>query len=120
MSAVIRFRRDPAWTMVMLAGFAVLGVFLVWPLASMFAHSFRGDGGGYGLGGYAAFFADRAYRASLWNTLILGATVTACSMLVGGALAVLVARCTFRFSGWVAALPLVTLVIPDVVVAATC
>jgi iron(III) transport system permease protein len=117
-SAASRWRRDPAWTAVTLAGFAVLGLFLVWPLASIFVHSFRADDGRYGLDGYAMFLADRGYRASLWNTLILGVSVTCLSMLVGGALAVLVARCTFRFSGWVAALPLVTLVIPDVVVAA--
>ena len=111
-------RRDPAWTMVMVAGFAVLGLFLVWPLVTTFAHSFRGPDGSYGLAGYAAFFQSRPYRDSLWNTLILGGAVTATSMVVGGALAILVARCRFPFAGWVAALPLVTLVIPDVVVAA--
>jgi len=96
-------RRDPAWTAVMVAAFAVLGLFLVWPLAKMFTNS---------LGGYGTFFSNRAYRDSLWNTLILGVAVTATSMIIGGALAVLVARCKFRFAGWVAALPLVTLVIP--------
>jgi iron(III) transport system permease protein len=117
-SAVLRLRRDPAWTVVMLAGFAVLGLFLLWPLVTTFAHSFRGNDGGYGLGGYGAFFGNRGYRDSLWNTLILGTVVTATSMVVGGALAILVARCRFPLAGWVAALPLVTLVIPDVVVAA--
>jgi iron(III) transport system permease protein len=111
-------RRDPAWTMVMIAGFAILGVFLVWPLVTTFAYSFRGADGSYGLAGYAAFFKSRPYRDSLWNTLIFGGAVTATSMVVGGALAILVARCRFPFAGWVAALPLVTLVIPDVVVAA--
>lgn len=110
--------RDPAWTMVMLAGFAILGLFLVWPLVTTFAYSFRGSDGGFGLSGYAAFFKSRPYRESLWNTLILGGAVTATSMIVGGALAVLVARCRFPLAGGVAALPLVTLVIPDVVVAA--
>jgi iron(III) transport system permease protein len=111
-------RRDPAWTAVMVLAFVVLAFFLVWPLVTTFAHSFRGKDGGFGLGGYATFFASRPYRDSLWNTLILGGAVTATSMVVGGALAVLVARCRFPLSGWVAALPLVTLVIPDVVVAA--
>jgi iron(III) transport system permease protein len=95
--------------MVMVASFAVLGLFLAWPLAKTFSNS---------IGGYGTFFSNRAYRDSLWNTLILGVAVTATSMIIGGALAVLVARCKFRFAGWVAALPLVTLVIPDVVVAA--
>ena len=111
-------RRDPAWSLVMWLAFGVLALFLVWPLVTTFAYSFRGKDGDWGLGGYATFFTSRPYRDSLWNTLILGGAVTATSMVVGGALAVLVARCKFRFSGWVAALPLVTLVIPDVVVAA--
>ena len=111
-------RRDPAWDAIGYAALAVMALFLVWPLVTTFASSFHGKDGSYGLGGYATFFTSRAYRDSLWNTLILGGAVTATSMLVGGALAVLVARCRFPLSGWVAALPLVTLVIPDVVVAA--
>jgi iron(III) transport system permease protein len=59
-----------------------------------------------------------SYREAFFNTLILGFTVTVCSMLVGGGLAVVVARCKFPFAGVVSALPLITLVIPDVVVAA--
>ncbi len=111
-------RRDPAWTSIALLALVTMALFLVWPLVTTFAYSFHGKDGGYGLQGYVRFFAARAYRDSLWNTLILGAAVTATSMIVGGALAVLVARCRFPFAGWVAALPLVTLVIPDVVVAA--
>jgi len=117
-AAALGWKRDPAWTLVLAAAFAVLGFFLVWPLATTFVYGLRASDGSYGLSGYAAFFNSRAYRQTLWNTLILGGAVTATSMMVGGALAVLVARCKFRFAGWVAALPLVTLVIPDVVVAA--
>lgn len=116
--AAILGRRDPAWAAVTVFALAVMGFFLVWPLLETFAHSFQGKDGRYGLGGYLAFFTTRGYRDSLYNTLILGATVTATSMVVGGALAMLVARFAFPFAGWVAALPLVTLVIPDVVVAA--
>lgn len=118
MSATFTFKRDPAWTVVMLLALAVLGVFLVWPLVTTFAASFHGKAGGWGFGGYVTFFSDKPYRESLWNTLILGGAVTATSMVIGGALAVLVARCKFPLASWVAALPLVTLVIPDVVVAA--
>jgi iron(III) transport system permease protein len=118
MSAVLRLRRDPAWLAITGIAFAVMVTFLAWPLATTFARSFQGVDGGYGLQGYVKFFATRGYREVFWNTLILGAVVTATSMIVGGALAVLVARCRFPLAGWVAALPLVTLVIPDVVVAA--
>ena len=68
------------------------------------SYSFRGTDGSFSLSGYAAFFKSRPYRDSLWNTLILGAAVTGTSMVVGGALAILVARCRFPFAGWVAAL----------------
>jgi iron(III) transport system permease protein len=115
--SAMRLARDPAWLAVSVAALAVLAIFLAWPLATTFAQSFRGEGG-YGLQGYAKFFAARGYRDSLWNTLILGVSVTASSMAIGGALAVLVARCRFPFATWIAALPLITLVIPDVVVAA--
>ena len=111
-------RRDPAWTAVTVFALMTMALFLVWPLVTTFAHSFQGRQGGFGLDGYARFFTTRSYRESLYNTLILGAVVTVTSMIVGGALAVLVARCRFPFVDWVAALPLVTLVIPDVVVAA--
>jgi iron(III) transport system permease protein len=117
-SAILRLRRDPAWLSVTVFAFVVLVAFLVWPLITTFAFSFHGKDGGYGLDGYAKFFGTREYREVFWNTLILGAAVTATSVVIGGALAVLVARCRFPFAGWVAALPLVTLVIPDVVVAA--
>ncbi len=118
MNALAGLRRDPTWTAIAVGGVVLLAFFLVWPLVETFGHSFRGTDGGYGLRGYASFFAAREYRQSLWNTLILASAVTVTSMVVGGALAVLVARCRFPLAGWVAVLPLVTLVIPDVVVAA--
>ena len=84
------WRRDPAWTAVLVVAFAVMLFFLAWPLGTMFAAGFKGGEGKYGFSGYASFFANRAYRESLWNTLILGGSVTATSLFVGGALAVLV------------------------------
>jgi len=117
MSAILG-RRDPAWAAVTLFALAVMGIFLVWPLVATFAHSFQGKPDSHALSGYVAFFTSRGYRDSFYNTLILGGVVTATSMAVGGALAILVARFRFPLAGWVAALPLVTLVIPDVVVAA--
>ncbi len=118
MSAAVRWRRDPSWLAVACVALAILIAFLAGPLATTFARSFQGADGGFGFEGYVKFFASRGYRDVFWNTLIVGAVVTATSMAVGGALAVLVARCRFAFAPWVAALPLVTLVIPDVVVAA--
>jgi iron(III) transport system permease protein len=112
-------RRDPAWLALAMLAIAALAVFLVWPLLSMLAKSFMSTDGQSAWTGYARFFSDPSYREVLWNTLLLGLAVTMSSMLIGGALALVVARFDFPFSGVVSALPLVTLVIPDVVVAAS-
>ncbi|GGY20036.1 ABC transporter permease [Paludibacterium paludis] len=111
-------RRDPAWLAVALAALAILGVFLLWPLATMFGASLSGPDGAAGLDGYRRFFGEPAYRETLVNTLLLGASVTVTSLLVGGGLALVVARHTFPCARIAGALPLITLVIPDVVVAA--
>ncbi len=111
-------RREPMWTATAALAAAILLFFLVWPLVTMFGKSLADGAGGYSLAGYARFFGTPSYRDVLVNTLILGAAVTATSLVVGGGLALLVARCDFPLKGLVTALPLVTLVIPDVVVAA--
>jgi len=111
-------RRDPAWLTVAVMCIGLLCVFLIGPLAGMLGKSLVGANGQIGLGGYVRFFSDPSYRSVFFNTLILGVAVTVTSMLVGGAMAVIVARFRFPFAGLVTALPLVTLVIPDVVVAA--
>lgn len=111
-------RRDPAWMTAAWLVLGLLGVFLVLPLVGMLGKSFIGADGHASLEGYTRFFSEAAYRDVFLNTVILGIAVTVSSMLVGGGLAVVVARCRFPMAGIVTALPLVTLVIPDVVVAA--
>ncbi|CAB3799934.1 ABC transporter permease [Pararobbsia alpina] len=111
-------RRDPVWLALAILSVGMLGVFLVWPLITMFGKSLIGPDGSVDFSGYVQFFSERSYREAISNTLILGITVTFNSMLVGAGLAIVVARCKFPFVGLVTALPLTALVIPDVVVAA--
>lgn len=114
-----KLRRDPAWMAAALLSIGLLSIFLVWPLITMLGKSFVGADGRWAMSGYVRFFSEPSYRDVFFNTLILGAAVTACSMIVGGGLAMVVARCKFPFSGLLAFLPLMTMVIPDVVVAAS-
>lgn len=113
-----KLRRDPVWLALAILSIGMLGIFLLWPLVTMLGKSLIGPNGSANFSGYVRFFSERSYREAFSNTLILGITVTFSSMLVGGGLALVVARCKFPLVGLVTALPLITLVIPDVVVAA--
>lgn len=112
-------RRDPVWLGLAALSLLSLGFFLLWPLGTMLGKSVTSPGLTIDFSGYIRFFSERSYRQSFINTLVLGGAVTLCSVLLGGGLAVAVARCRFPLAGLVALLPLVTLVIPDVVVAAS-
>ncbi len=113
-----KLRNDPAWFAVAVFAFIFLGLFLLWPLSTVLHYSFLDEEGAFTLEGYRTFFTDPDYTDSLKNTLILGFSVTATSLLLGSSLALVVSRCRFALAGAVSILPLVTLVVPDVVVAA--
>ncbi|MFC3865282.1 ABC transporter permease [Alcaligenes aquatilis] len=111
-------RRDPALLMLALGAVALLGYFLLWPVLSMLTSSLFNKEGQFGLHGYVQFFSEPAYRESLFNTLWLGAAVTLLSLVLGAGLALAAARFSFPLAACLGVLPLLTLVIPDVVVAA--
>lgn len=111
-------RRDPAWLMLALGAVALLGYFLLWPVLSMLTNSLFNKEGQFGLHGYVQFFSEPAYRESLFNTLWLGGAVTLLSLVLGAGLALAAARFSFPLAACLGVLPLLTLVIPDVVVAA--
>lgn len=111
--------REPVWAGLTVVATLLLVLLLVWPMLSMLGLSLVGPDGGFSLAGYQSFFSSKGYRQIFVNTLTLGFAVTVCSLFVGGFLALVVARCKIRFARWVMVLPLVTLVIPDVVVAAS-
>ena len=111
-------RRDPAWLMLALGAVALLGYFLLWPVLAMLTSSLFNKEGQFGLHGYVQFFSEPAYRESLFNTLWLGGAVTVFSLVLGAGLALAAARFSFPLATCLGVLPLLTLVIPDVVVAA--
>lgn len=111
-------RRDPAWLLLALGAVALLGYFLLWPVLSMLTSSLFNKEGQFGLHGYVQFFSEPAYRESLFNTLWLGGAVTLLSLVLGAGLAMAAARFSFPLAACLGVLPLLTLVIPDVVVAA--
>ena len=108
-------RVEPGWQLVTLGALALIAFFLVYPMAGMFARGVYVPGEGFSLRGYRVLFDER--HQVLLNTLVLGMSVTALSIAVGGLLAYLVSRLRFRLAGIAAVLPVVGFVIPDIVVA---
>lgn len=112
-------RRDPIWLILALTSLALLGFFLIWPIFSIMLDAWRDPSGQFSLTGFQRFWNEAAYRNAFINTLILGSLVTLSSVVVGGGLALILARLSFPLAAAIGFLPLLTLVIPDVVVAAS-
>jgi iron(III) transport system permease protein len=104
------------WVWLSFAMLALLGVFLVYPVANIFLASLGGPGRGEG---WAIVFGDPRYLRAIANTLLLGTAVTLAAMGVGIPLAYLTARYDYPGKAIVSILPLVTLVTPEVIVAQT-
>ena len=103
------------WGWLALASLALLLFFVVYPLGVLLANSVQGDSGGFTLQGFAALLKDSQYLLALRNTLVLGLAVTACTVALGVPFAYVVARYDFPFKRWVAVLPVLTIVIPEII-----
>lgn len=112
-------RRDPAWLVWTAVSLLLLGYFLLWPILSIMMDAWLDDSGHISVAAFSRFWSETSYRNALFNTLILGTAVTLSSVLLGGALAVVLARLSFPVAALIGMLPLLTLVVPDVVVAAS-
>ncbi len=95
---------------------AALVFFVLYPLGVLFLNSVRADGT-WSLAAFGTLAADPEYREAFVNSLLLGAVVTGCSMAVGVPFAYMVARYEFPLKNLVALLPMMTIVIPEIIVA---
>jgi len=90
---------------------AFLGVFLVYPLARIFYDAVTDDAGAPTLAHFHAFFTDRFYLRSLVNSLALGLGVVAASSVLGIGIALLLVRYEFwgrRLFGYLTLLPIIS------------
>ena len=104
------------WGVLTAISLALLLFFVLYPLAVLFSNSVTGQDGGFTLEGFKALLADSQYVEAFGNTLILGLAVTACTVLVGVPFAYMVARFDFPLKNLVAILPVLTIVIPEIIV----
>ncbi|PPA75835.1 iron ABC transporter permease [Achromobacter spanius] len=104
------------WGILTAISLVLLLFFVLYPLGVLFGNSITGQDGGFTLDGFKALLADSQYLEAFSNTLILGLAVTTCTVLVGVPFAYLVARYDFPLKNLVAILPVLTIVIPEIIV----
>ena len=104
------------WGILTAISLVLLLFFVLYPLGVLFGNSITGQDGGFTLDGFKALLADSQYLEAFGNTLILGLAVTTCTVLVGVPFAYLVARYDFPLKNLVAILPVLTIVIPEIIV----
>lgn len=104
------------WGILTAISLALLLFFVLYPLAVLFSNSITGQDGGFSLEGFRALLADSQYLEAFGNTLVLGLVVTTCTILVGVPFAYMVARYDFPLKNLVAILPVLTIVIPEIIV----
>jgi len=104
------------WGVLTAISLALLLFFVLYPLGVLFGNSVTGQDGGFSLEGFRALLADSQYVEAFGNTLILGLAVTTCTVLVGVPFAYMVARYDFPLKNLVAILPVLTIVIPEIIV----
>ena len=104
------------WGVLTVLSLVILIFFVLYPLGVLFNNSVRDDSGALSLAGFTQLLDDSQFLLALRNTLVLGVSVTALSILIGVPLAYMVARYEFPMKNLVAVLPVVTIVIPEVIV----
>ncbi|WP_313621775.1 iron ABC transporter permease [Achromobacter sp.] len=104
------------WGILTAISLVLLLFFVLYPLGVLFGNSITGQDGGFSLEGFKALVADSQYLEAFRNTLILGLAVTTCTVLVGVPFAYMVARYDFPLKNLVAILPVLTIVIPEIIV----
>ncbi|MGK5547422.1 2-aminoethylphosphonate ABC transporter permease subunit [Streptomyces sp. URMC 127] len=88
------YRRIPAWALA-LPPVAALGIVFLHPLALVLWQSVSPESGGHGFSAYAEVFAQAAFRDALRNTVMIAVGATAGSLLLGFALALVIAFVPF-------------------------
>lgn len=100
------------WFWLSLAALVMVCTFIVYPITNIVTSSLAGDG-------WSRLMNEPRYGEAIRNSLVLATTVTILCTLIGVPLAYVTARFSYPGKALIAILPLVTLVIPEVIVAQT-
>ena len=109
----MRLRRPDLWTGVLLLGWAIVAVLLLYPLSSVLRSSFiDNDTGGWTLANYATVLTRPAYRRALGNTFLGGFGGMTGSLVLGVSLAFLTTRIRLRGRALISTFAVIALVTP--------
>ena len=111
-----RWRLLWPWGVLSILSLALLVLFVAYPMSVLTLNSLHDAQGRLSLAGFATVFGESQYLQAIGDTLLLGLTVTLSSMAVGVPLAYVIARFDFPLKSLVAILPVVTIIIPEVIV----
>ncbi|MDW5443145.1 iron ABC transporter permease [Polaromonas sp. SM01] len=104
------------WGFLTLVSLVLLLFFVFYPLGVLFINSVQDESGALSLAGFKTLLHDSQYVQAFRNTLVLGVAVTVCTVAVGVPFAYMVARYEFPLKNLVAVLPIMTIVIPEIIV----
>ena len=106
-------RRADIWTFVTLGGFALVAVFLVYPLADVFRYSFSDkETGVLSLSNWREFLSKAYYLRAFTHSMFVAVAVTLLSLVFGIPLAFLTTRYRIRGSGILNTLAVLALLSP--------
>jgi iron(III) transport system permease protein len=94
---------------------AFLVLFLLYPVGRVFYDAVTDDAGRLTLAHIREFFTDGFYLRSLWNSLLLGVGVVACTSVLGVGIAFLLVRYDFRGRNLFSYLTLIPIISPPLV-----
>ncbi len=101
------------WTLVTIAGYAVVGLLLILPLFNIFKYSFIDkESGIVSLSNYVEFFSKPYYRTAIWNTLVVSVGGTLGALLLGVPLAFFTSRFRIKGSTLLSTLAVLSLISP--------
>lgn len=107
-----RFRPD-LWTFVVLGGFALVALFLVYPLADVFRYSFSDKATGtLSLSNWVEFFSRKYYLRAFLHSMFVGFATTGLALLFGVPLAFFTTRFRIRGTGLLNTLSVLALLSP--------
>lgn len=105
----MRLRRLDGWTFITLFIFIAYTVVLIVPLVALLANAFVDpETGGFTWAYFEKFFGRKYFLDTVWNSLLVSATVTALSVLVASPLAYVVATIRVRGTNLIRSLMLIS------------